>query len=253
MRLFDTRMVIFDSGGYEVSSELPEDNLYFNYPGILKWNEEMYVNCANKYVLSNSILVSYDRSDLDISDQFKMANLLYNDINKEFKRDYLIKNVNHIKIGELIENIKENLDIIDFIGFTEKDFKNIYSATSFIYKVRSKLNLLNKYVPIHIFGCMEPRSIKPLFLAGADIFDGISWLRYSLNNGYACHRKEYERNAIMENIIELNSQDIQKEMYKDNVLSIETMSSDLAYMIGVGDLEGLEEDIYLIFKGLERE
>ena len=37
--------------------------------------------------------------------------------------------------------------------------------------------------PIHIFGALDPLSVCLYYIAGAEIFDGLTWLRYAYNDG----------------------------------------------------------------------
>jgi hypothetical protein len=44
-------------------------------------------------------------------------------------------------------------------------------------------------LPIHIFGSLDPMSVCLYFLAGAEIFDGLTWLRYGYSDGVALYRQ----------------------------------------------------------------
>src|SRR5690606_12652207 len=44
-------------------------------------------------------------------------------------------------------------------------------------------------MPLHIFGSLDPVACPLFFLAGADIFDGLTWLRYGYFNGTAIYRQ----------------------------------------------------------------
>jgi hypothetical protein len=71
--------------------------------------------------------------------------------------------------------------------------------------------------PIHVFGSLDPISSCLYFLAGAEIFDGLTWLRYTYMNGMAVYNQNYgalnvgidEREtmvrgvALMNNLVEL--------------------------------------------------
>ena len=57
--------------------------------------------------------------------------------------------------------------------------------------IRALLNEKNLNIPIHIFGCLDPLSVITFFLSGADIFDGLSWLRFGFKNGLAIYLSNY--------------------------------------------------------------
>jgi hypothetical protein len=50
--------------------------------------------------------------------------------------------------------------------------------------------------PIHIYGSLDPITSILYFLAGAEIFDGLTWLRYGYAEGLACYRNIYSVRAI---------------------------------------------------------
>ena len=57
-----------------------------------------------------------------------------------------------------------------------------------VLALRKALGESSLKMPIHIFGCLEPMSILAYFLCGADIFDGLAWLRFAFHNGIAIYR-----------------------------------------------------------------
>lgn len=46
-----------------------------------------------------------------------------------------------------------------------------------ILRIRSELNSLGKYIPLHLLGTGNPLSMAAFAAAGADIFDGLEWCR----------------------------------------------------------------------------
>ena len=38
-------------------------------------------------------------------------------------------------------------------------------------------------IPLHIFGALDPLSVCLYYIAGAEVFDGLTWLRYGYRNG----------------------------------------------------------------------
>ncbi len=45
--------------------------------------------------------------------------------------------------------------------------------------------------PIHIFGCLDPISIWLFYLCGADVFDGLFWLRFAFHNNIPIYRSTW--------------------------------------------------------------
>jgi hypothetical protein len=74
--------------------------------------------------------------------------------------------------------------------------------------------------PIHVFGSLDPMSVCLYFIAGAEIFDGLTWLRYA----YALDTAMYRQNAaILHDLV----------THRDNRVKAWAMSQNL------GQLEAL--------------
>jgi hypothetical protein len=78
------------------------------------------------------------------------------------------------------------------IGVTEKELGNsILARMEMIARIRSALDEANVSAPIHVFGSLDPISSCLYFLAGAEIFDGLTWLRYSYLNGMTVYVQNF--------------------------------------------------------------
>ncbi len=96
---------------------------------------------------------------------------------------FSLKNTPINEIDTVIQIIQENQQTIDVIGFPQRELgPNIIQACEFIKKLRHKLDEYNIYKPIHIFGCSDPKSIILFVLSGADLFDGLGWIKYAFCN-----------------------------------------------------------------------
>ncbi len=81
-----------------------------------------------------------------------------------------------------------NLRAFDIIGVTERELgESILSRLVNISKLRELLNANGVSHPIHIFGGLDPLATPLYFAAGAEIFDGLGWLRYAYREGVAMH------------------------------------------------------------------
>ena len=86
-----------------------------------------------------------------------------------------------------------------------------------IYKIRQALNKLNLDKPIHIFGSLDTITSPLYFLCGADIFDGLTWLKFAFHEGQTVYmpttaalkerstEKDYlmEKKTLYDNVNEL--------------------------------------------------
>ncbi len=60
-----------------------------------------------------------------------------------------------------------------------------------IAKLRIELRRVGLNIPIHVFGSLDSITTLFYFVAGADIFDGLTWLRYAFRNGQTVYRQDY--------------------------------------------------------------
>jgi len=80
----------------------------------------------------------------------------------------------------------------DIIGITEKELgKNLIDRLRRVAKVRVELSRRGITAPIHVWGGLDPVITPLYFFAGADLCDGVSWLRYAYHNGVAVNRDCY--------------------------------------------------------------
>ena len=95
---------------------------------------------------------------------------------------FSLKNTPIDEIDMIIENILKYENSFEIIGFPEREIgSNIIQSCKFIKTLRNKMDDMGIFKPIHIFGCSDPKSIILLIMAGADIFDGLGWIKYAFD------------------------------------------------------------------------
>jgi len=62
---------------------------------------------------------------------------------------------------------------------------------TFLSSLRSLLDDAGLDIPIHVFGGLDPLMTPLYFWAGADVFDGLSWLRYAYAHGRSLYAKSF--------------------------------------------------------------
>jgi len=60
-----------------------------------------------------------------------------------------------------------------------------------LYYIRKELDKIGLNLPIHVFGSLDPITSILYFLVGAEIFDGLTWLKYSYFYGAAIYIANY--------------------------------------------------------------
>jgi len=205
-------------------------------PGQQLWSEELYIESAKNTAHEGDVLVSYDDRLLSLDDQIKKSLALFANIGvRDVKWDLLL-HPNGVAPDVLAEAIADLPPDIDIIGLTEKDIGfSWFIAASYIHQLRTKLDtLLERYIPIHIFGCFDPQTIPYLFFSGADIFDGLAWMRYYFRDGHAFYGKEFEYDTSPEKLLEPDG--AMRSLLAHNVEELERLRTDIRYSVLTRDL-----------------
>ena len=127
-----------------------------------------------------------------------------------------------------IESIIKNIGLLkefSIVGFTEKELGiNTNERLLNLARIRNAMISYNINTPIHIFGCMDPIATPLYFLFGADLFDGLNWIRFAFHKGRAVYHSNYselkhegkspDKDAFMENLFSnyFYMKDLQIEM-----------------------------------------
>ena len=185
-------ILFLDSGGYEVSDYADLSDIEEPVPKTKPWSEELYKSLLSNWPVEKAVvLVSYDHPNerRDFALQVKAARTLFRP-HPNHLRTLLLKpetdgqETLNETLKAAMANIAE-LKHFDIVGVTEREIGNSPSTRMYnIAKLRRAMDDegLN-IVPIHVFGALDPLSATLYFMAGAEIFDGLTWLRYAYNDG----------------------------------------------------------------------
>lgn len=192
--IFSADLLFIDSGHYEkIATNNPGEPYEDERPGTRKWNLELYRKTLKSLSTEHCQLVrvTYDRH-LPVAEQIALATPTKKDF-PEVLTDFLIKSEpNGSRDGRprtfldwhAVAANAGALEFADIVGFTEKEMGGSYrERAEFITHVREALNGAGLNQPIHVFGCLDPFGVLIYQAAGADIFDGLSWLRFAWSEG----------------------------------------------------------------------
>lgn len=180
---FKVQLIIVDSGGYETlvdeEGRLRGGNTdHASFP----WSPQLHAETlAGIDVTSPVVAVSYDRTQLTIGDQIVAA---HEASDPRLGSAFLLKP----RIGErlTVESIAEHarsLGLFDIVGVTEKEAGDtFFERLTFVARLRALLDAKDVHKPIHVFGGLDPFMTPLYFLAGADIVDGLTWLRMAFSD-----------------------------------------------------------------------
>ena len=183
-----------DSGGYETSDlqDLSSPYAYRAEPG--QWDLDLYRQTLDRWPASiPAIFVSYDcaTEKLPLGEQVGRALELTDRYSRQLHA-FLAKpepSRDLVDVGAVLAQSRD-LSRFHLLGVTEKEI-----GGSFIARMRTIASLRMamdqqglKRIPIHVFGSLDPMSVCLYFIAGAEVFDGLTWLRYAYARDTAMYR-----------------------------------------------------------------
>lgn len=121
------------------------------------------------------------------------------------------------------------------IGLTEKELgKSIFERMKTIANLRIIMKEQDIEKPIHIFGSLDPIITPLYFLSGADIFDGLSWLKFNFTEDAAMYVDSYgvKKNNIFDPVEFYSTRAIY-----DNISFIRKLTQDLRQFVTTNDFD----------------
>jgi hypothetical protein len=251
-------VIVVDSGGYEVRSEHDDSAIYQKpFFGMDEpWSERIFLETLSTLPdESRFVFVSFDNDDhVGAQIHRAIAQMLRF---RNAKRTFLLKPNRHpiggMSLGssdffsstltELQSHVSE-LSFFDIIGVTEKDLGESYAERlTNIAFLKQILSRVEKILPIHVFGSLDPLSVRLYFAAGADIFDGLTWLRFAYSNN-SC---TYINHAILDGTIDLNENidESAEALFSRNCVMLSALKDALAQFRITGDwtVLGIESNL----------
>ena len=174
-------VAILDSGLYETRVRKPDRNATESSPHSEDWSREQYLETVQSMgVQGNLILVNFDHVGR-LEDQIELAIEDYSTA-PHAASDFLVKPADPAELVNIakLAQFANALNHFSVIGITDRE-----AGVSFLERCRSIVmlrDLLNDAglnTPVHVFGAIKPYEVLAYFLCGADIFDGLSWLRWA--------------------------------------------------------------------------
>jgi|SRR5579872_6173 len=195
--------VFLDSGGYEVSKQSDLSDVGDESTSASDWSFSEYQAAVRNWNSPvETVFISYDHPKRrhSIPEQVKTAAAVELPIGP-YVRELLLKpeTVNQSFLPmDAIGKSAGQMGLFAAIGVTEKEIGNsVFERMKNIARLRRKLHQVGIECPIHVFGSLDTVTTLFYFVAGADIFDGLTWLRYAYSGGRTLYRQDY-------GIVELN-------------------------------------------------
>jgi hypothetical protein len=179
-------IMILDSGGYEISGDNDLSVIYRTPNPDEEWKRSDLEKVLDAWPIEQpAIFVSYDnpKDPKPFLAQVAEARDLFKGRSAQLHSFLMKPHAKNVTVDEVLKDAVAHIDELgsfDIIGLTEKDLgSSMQDRIRRIAKLRRAMDEENIRAPIHIFGALDPLSSCVYFLAGAEIFDGLTWLRYA--------------------------------------------------------------------------
>lgn len=184
-------MIFVDSGGYEISTDCDYSSVIDPVSNPEPWTTEHLESVFDMWPDHvPAVFVSFDHPDdrKSFADQVVDARRLFRKRRQQLtllllKPETKTQTTLDKTINSAMADVAE-LGSFDIIGVTEKELgRKMIDRMSQIAKLRMAMDEAGVKIPLHIFGALDPLSVCLYYISGAEIFDGLSWLRYGYMDG----------------------------------------------------------------------
>lgn len=260
-----SELVFIDSGGYEkgLDNDLSTIADGKSVAKTKRWSESQQVSLLDKnwdFSSIPTVLVQYDNPNASpkpgLKDQVERARRLAEkfpdsciDILLKPGTGFHLHNHSNYLDPEALVGAIESLHDFSIIGVTEKELgRTLNDKILTIAKMRRRLDQLSRKTPIHVFGSLDPISSALYFAAGADIFDGLTWLRYGYWKGSAL----YIRNASAhQNLYDVPEADVPARVGLMNLGELDRLKTQLKQFCAAQDTSVFGENESVLKGALE--
>lgn len=251
--------VFLDSGGYEARVDYDLSEAYGKPYRPKKWNKVLHERQLKAWRLKvPTIAVTHDSPTqyLSLRKQLQEA-ARFQDDHPEFLTEFLIKPERRPSKGKQtfipIEKLvlqAERLRRFPLLGVTEKELgTSILARMINIARLRGALDEAKISAPLHIFGSLDTMTTILYLIAGAEIFDGLTWLRFGFHMGKTMYYQNYNLAKGPEGI-HRGPEDQFSNMWKENWYYLEILKAQMINHIKskkfqhFGDMAAIAEDAW---------
>lgn len=221
------RLLVIDSGGYEKLG-IPSGSPFAEGASEpLPWEESDHVRVVDSLDREAAPAVVNWDSRKSYSEQIRRAREFFDD-RRHLGSVFLLKTPKPLEYHNLELLSSENIDLLgtfDIVGVTEREIgESIHDRLANIARLRKLLDTTEIAVPIHVFGGLDPLLTPLYFAAGAEIFDGLGWLRYAYRDGVAMHR---EAGGVLGGNVKERPLSAEFTVWRQNLREIRQLSEDM--------------------------
>lgn len=215
------RILIIDSGGFELGSTWDAGELYRgpHFP-------ESFTDVDHERVLARlglppqivAVTYDHDSGKSRAMDEQVAAAADLRERHPQFLVDALLKPgpesfFDVSAVGDVADGLRQ----IDIVGVTETELgDSVLDRAAALLRLRRTLDACGVTAPIHLFGVLDPVMTSLYFAVGAEIFDGLTWLRYAAWTEAAIYR---EATSVLLDRLDLN-REVSAAVYQADYLAL---------------------------------
>jgi len=251
-------LTIVDSGGYETGMDHDYSSVYSFDHKTRKWDLRSYQAVLDEWPdRIPAAFVSFDKGSAgkSLARQIAEAHALLSRYPRHLHiillkptrtcRGLLTNTVNAVQPQHL-----EPLAGFQVIGVAEKELgRRILDRMETIARLRRGLDAAGVSAPIQVFGALDPLSSSLYCLAGAEIFDGLTWLRFSYEAGQCVYSHNY---GVLRVGIDQEDDFVRAKVFSDNYSFLGDLQLCLRNFVVNGDLARLDNRVMPFASNLQR-
>ena len=235
---YDWASAIFlDSGGYEISKDTDLSDVSDELSVDRKWTVEEHAEVISSWTSRTPlVVVNYDHPQLRCTFEEQIDKARQLKLPPNAVREILLKpetvGQHFIQVDSLLRVVR-GLAEFDIIAVTEKEFGNsVFDRMRNVARLRLALRAVGIKKPLHIFGSLDTTTTLFYFISGADIFDGLTWLRYAFRKGRTLYRQDF---GITEIGVTIKSPAVEAICWSKNYNYLQEMQREMRQFLNAYD------------------
>jgi hypothetical protein len=221
-----------DSGGYESTSFQDLSEFFVHSVQPKPWDEDRLCRTLDRWPDHiPAVFIGFDHRG-EIPRQAKRAHHLLKRYPRQLHALLIkpkAKKERLLPISDMVANVAD-LARFHIIGVTEKELgDSLIDRMDNISRIRLALDDANlRGIPLHIFGSLDPITVPLYFMAGAEIFDGLTWLRYGYHGGAALYRWN---SAVLRHGVHHTDEQIKLLTMQENLIGLSELTTQLKRLL----------------------
>ena len=188
---FRPELLVLDSGGYDISTDRDYSSVIDPLPAPGEWSVAIWQSVVASFPDDLPlVIVSYDHQDhrAPFDEQVARARERFAPHGQHL-HSFLLKpeTKSQTTLDSALKKAGANakaLGLFDVVGITEKELgRSMLDRMARTALLRRAMDEAGVTAPLHIFGALDPLSVCLYFLSGAEMFDGLTWIRYGYEDG----------------------------------------------------------------------